>query len=196
MVQKTFSMDRDISSYVMVFEEWISNDVCKQTCKEIENAPWQQHTFYNPTDGSYNTRSGSQELDIAYGENISTQSHIMQRIHDAYSEYLTRLQLPWFNSWSGFSEVRFNRYEESRLMAEHCDHIHSMFDGERKGIPTMTFLASLNDEYTGGEFVMWGDEVIPMAKGSALVFPSCFLYPHRVDPVTNGIRYSCVSWSW
>jgi predicted 2-oxoglutarate/Fe(II)-dependent dioxygenase YbiX len=196
MVQKTFSMDRDISSYVMVFEEWISSDVCKQTCEEIENAPWQQHTFYNPTDGSYNTRSGSRELDIAYGRGVSTQSHIMQRIHDAYSEYLTRLQLPWFNSWSGFSEVRFNRYEESRLMAEHCDHIHSMFDGERKGIPTMTFLASLNDEYTGGEFVMWGDEVIPMAKGSALVFPSCFLYPHRVDPVVTGIRYSCVSWSW
>jgi predicted 2-oxoglutarate/Fe(II)-dependent dioxygenase YbiX len=71
-----------------------------------------------------------------------------------------------------------------------------MFDGERKGIPTMTFLASLNDEYTGGEFVMWGDEVIPMGKGSALVFPSCFLYPHRVDPVISGIRYSCVSWSW
>ena len=189
-------MDRDISSYVMVFEEWISNDVCKQTCEEIENAPWQQHTFYNPTDGSYNTRSGSKELDIAYGRGVSTQSHIMQRIHDAYSEYLTRLQLPWFNSWSGFSEVRFNRYEESRLMAEHCDHIHSMFDGERKGIPTMTFLAALNDEYTGGEFVMWGDEVIPMGKGSALVFPSCFLYPHRVDPVINGIRYSCVSWSW
>ena len=36
MVQKTFSMDRDISSYVMVFEEWISSDVCKQTCDEIE----------------------------------------------------------------------------------------------------------------------------------------------------------------
>ncbi len=196
MVQKTFSMDRDVSSYVMVLEEWISNDVCKQTCKEIENAPWQQHTFYNPVDGSYDTRSGSRELDIAYGRGVSTQPYIMQRIHDAYSEYLTRLQLPWFNGWSGFSEVRFNRYEESRLMAEHCDHIHSMFDGKRKGIPTMTFLASLNDEYTGGEFVMWGDEVIPMGKGSALVFPSCFLYPHRVDPVTSGIRYSCVSWSW
>ena len=40
------------------------------------------------------------------------------------------------------------------------------------------------------------DEVVPMAKGSVVVFPSCFLYPHRVDPITSGIRYSCVSWSW
>jgi len=196
VVQKTFSMDRDVSSYVMVLENWISEEACKRTCTEIENAPWQQHTFYNPIDGSYDTRSGSRELDISYGRGVSTQPYIMQRIHDAFKEYLTQLNLSWFNSWSGFSEVRFNRYEETRLMAEHCDHIHSMFDGERKGIPTMTFLAALNNDYTGGEFVMWGDEVIPMNEGSALVFPSCFLYPHRVDPVTSGIRYSCVSWSW
>jgi len=196
MVQKTFSMDRDISSYVMVFEECIPSDICKQTCDEIENASWQQHTFYNHVDGSSNTRSGSRELDISYNRGISTYPYIMQRIHEAFEEYLTRLRLPWFDGWAGFSEVRFNRYEENRLMAEHCDHIHSLFDGERKGIPTMTFLAALNDEYTGGELVMWGDEVVPMAKGSAVVFPSCFLYPHRVDPITSGIRYSCVSWSW
>jgi hypothetical protein len=196
MVQKTFSMDRDISSYVMVFEECIPSDICKQTCDEIENAPWQQHTFYDSKDGSSIARSGSRELDISYNRGISTYPYIMQRIHEAFEEYLTRLRLPWFDGWAGFSEVRFNRYEENRLMAEHCDHIHSLFDGERKGIPTMTFLAALNDKYTGGELVMWGDEVVPMAKGSAVVFPSCFLYPHRVDPITSGIRYSCVSWSW
>ena len=196
MVQKTFSMDRDISSYVMVFEECIPSDICKQTCDEIENASWQQHTFYDPIDGSSITRSGSRELDVSYNRGVSTHPCIKQTIHEAFKEYLTRLQMPWFHGWSGFSEVRFNRYEENRLMAEHCDHIHSLFDGERKGIPTMTFLAALNDEYTGGELVMWGDEVVPMAKGSAVVFPSCFLYPHRVDPITSGIRYSCVSWSW
>ena len=38
-------------------------------------------------------------------------------------------------------------------MAEHCDHIHSIFEGERKGIPVMTALGSLNDDYMGGEFL-------------------------------------------
>ena len=34
----------------------------------------------------------------------------------------------------GYSEknVRFNRYSEKKKMALHADHIHSMFDGERK----------------------------------------------------------------
>jgi hypothetical protein len=189
-------MDRDLSSYVVVLENWIDEESCKQTIREMQNANWQQHTFYNAMDGSYNTRSGSKELDIAYGRGLSTQPYIMQRIWDAYKEYVTHLNFTWFNSWQGYSEVRFNMYKETRLMAEHCDHIHSLFDGERKGIPTLTFLGMLNDDYEGGELIMWGDEKIPMAKGSAVVFPSCFLYPHRVEPVTSGTRYSCVSWAW
>jgi hypothetical protein len=196
MIQKTFDMNRDLSSYVLVMENWIDTEACKQTIREIQDAPWQQHTFYNPIDGSYNTQSGSRELDIAYGNGVSTKDYIMQRIWDAFKQYTTHYSFPWFSTWSGFSEVRFNMYKETRVMAEHCDHIHSMFDGERKGVPTMTFLAMLNDEYTGGELVMWGDEVIPMGEGTAVVFPSCFLYPHRVDPVITGTRYSCVSWAW
>ena len=189
-------MDRDLSSYVMVLENWVSKDVCEKTISEMQNADWRQHTFYNVENGTYGTRSGSKELDIAFGNNLTTKPYIMQRIWDAYKEYLTQLNFPWFNGWQGFTEVRFNMYKETRLMAEHCDHIHSMFDGERKGIPTMTALGILNDNFTGGEFVMWGDEVIPMPAGSIVVFPSCFLYPHRVDPVTEGTRYSFVSWAW
>ena len=180
----------------MVMENWIDIQICKQTVIEIQNANWHQHTFYNAVSKTSLPESGNFELDIAYSDSLTTKPYIMQRIWDAYKEYVTQLNFSWFNCWQGFSEVRFNMYKETRLMAEHCDHIHSMFDGERKGIPTMTFLAALNDEYTGGEFVMWGDEVIPMGEGTAVVFPSCFLYPHRVDPVTEGTRYSCVSWAW
>jgi predicted 2-oxoglutarate/Fe(II)-dependent dioxygenase YbiX len=81
-------------------------------------------------------------------------------------------------------------------MAEHCDHIHSLFDGEIKGIPTMSLVGLLNDNYQGGEFVMWQDTVIPLKQGDVMVFPSNFLYPHRVDPVTRGTRHSFVAWAW
>lgn len=189
-------MDKDLSSYVVVLENWVDEQACKQTVAEMQSANWQQHTFYNAQNGSYNTRSGSRELDIAYGNNLSTKPYITQRIWDSLKAYHEHFNFPWFNGWQGFSEVRFNMYRETRVMAEHCDHIHSMFDGERKGIPTLTVLGMLNSEYTGGEFVMWGNEVIPLSAGSVIVFPSCFLYPHRVDPVTSGTRYSFVSWAW
>jgi hypothetical protein len=189
-------MDKDLRKYVMLLQGWIDPQTCLQTVSDMHHSNWQQHTFYNPTDGSYGARSGSRELDISYCDNVSTKKIITQRKWDAYRYYLDYHKMPWFNSWAGFSEVRFNKYSESRLMAEHCDHIHSMFDGERKGIPTMSCLTMLNDDYGGGDLIMWGDTVIPMKGGDTIVFPSCFLYPHRVEPVTWGTRYSCVAWAY
>ena len=190
-------MEKDLRSYVKVYDNWFDADKCKQTISEMNNVNWQQHTFYNAADGSYATQSGNRELDVSFeGGNISTQPYVMQRIWDAYRKYTNELEFTWFNSWQGFSAVRFNRYSEDRLMALHCDHIHSLFDGEKKGIPTMTFLAVLNDDYEGGEFIMWGDEEIKFKTGTAVVFPSVFLFPHGVQPVTKGTRYSCVSWAW
>jgi predicted 2-oxoglutarate/Fe(II)-dependent dioxygenase YbiX len=81
-------------------------------------------------------------------------------------------------------------------MKLHCDHIHSLFDGERKGVPVLTILGVLNDDYEGGDLVLWEDTYMRPKKGSVLVFPSNFLYPHKVDTITKGTRYSFVSWAW
>jgi len=192
------NMNRDLSSYVLVLENWLHKQACKQTIAELQDASWQQHTFtiYDTQNKTSSKIIGSKELDVSNGNNVSTKPYIMQRTWDAFEAYITNLNLSWFNSWQGFSEIRFNKYEETRVMTEHCDHIHTMFDGERKGIPILSCLTMLNDDYLGGEFVMWGDEIIPMGEGTTIIFPSCFLYPHRVDPVTAGVRYSCISWAW
>ena len=187
-------MEKNLEAYIKTYK-MLDEETCKQTVKEIEEIHWSQHTFYNVSDGSYNTRSGEKELDIGYSQ-TSTKDVIMQKIWDSYLNYVKDLNFSWWSSWSGYTEVRFNRYKETRLMAEHCDHIHSIFEGERKGIPVMTALGSLNDDYMGGEFVMFEDTVIPFKAGEIKIFPSCFLYPHRIDPVTEGTRYSFVSWAW
>ena len=47
----------------------------------------------------------------------------------------------------------------------------------------------------GGEFFMI-DKQREFSKGDILIFPSNFIYPHVVKPVTKGIRYSFISWIW
>jgi len=44
--------------------------------------------------------------------------------------------------------------------------------------------------------IMFKDTQIKMNTGDVVIFPSNFLYPHKVNPVTKGVRYSCVSWAW
>jgi predicted 2-oxoglutarate/Fe(II)-dependent dioxygenase YbiX len=43
---------------------------------------------------------------------------------------------------------------------------------------------------------MWGDKVIEFKSGDLIIFPSNFVYPHRVETVTGGDRYSYVSWAY
>jgi hypothetical protein len=52
----------------------------------------------------------------------------------------------------------------------------------------------LNDDFTGGEFEFFGTETISLKKSQALIFPSSWLYPHRILPITSGIRRSVVTW--
>ena len=86
--------------------------------------------------------------------------------------------------------VSFNRKEEK------CDHIHTIFDGKKRGIPVLSIVGALNEDYEGGEFIMWETEKIELPQGSIMIFPSNFMYPHKVMPVTKGTRYSYVSWTY
>ena len=53
----------------------------------------------------------------------------------------------------------------------------------------------LNDDYEGGEFAFFNRELVyKLKKGSCIMFPSNFMYPHEIMPVTSGTRYSIITW--
>lgn len=187
-------MDMNIKSYLKIYHDWVDVDKCEKAIEELQNCQWRQHTFYSPIENGAVAISGDKELDITF-DNLSVTPYLMQKIWDAYHQYLKDLNFFWFHGWAGYSNVKYNRYKPGRLMAMHCDNINSVFDGERKGIPTMTALGFLNDDFEGGDFIMW-DETIKIKRGDMMVFPSMFLYPHKVEEVTKGERYTFVSWAW
>jgi predicted 2-oxoglutarate/Fe(II)-dependent dioxygenase YbiX len=54
---------------------------------------------------------------------------------------------------------------------------------------------ALNDDFEGGEFAFFDRELkYKLGKGDAIMFPSNFMYPHEVMPVTKGTRYSIITW--
>ena len=184
----------NIMEFAKLYKNALSPKICNQTVKEMNNIEFQEHTFYNPQTGKYMARSGSRELSMSWGD-VTTKNHINDRVGQIAQQYINELNMPWFSKFQAYTHVRFNKYAESKMMALHCDHIHSMFDGERKGIPILSVLGVLNDDYEGGEFHLI-NEIINFTKGDILVFPSNFMYPHKVEPVTKGTRYSYISWIW
>lgn len=54
---------------------------------------------------------------------------------------------------------------------------------------------SLNDGYSGGEWSFFdGSYVVNVPKNAAIIFPSGFLFPHAITPITEGTRYSLITW--
>ena len=78
-------------------------------------------------------------------------------------------------------------------MSLHSDNIHHSH-GQKQGYPHLTSLIFLNDDYEGGEFVLCGNKYIEKIQGSAVVFPSNFMFPHEVKKVISGNRYSVKTW--
>ena len=192
-------MKKKLSNYVKHYKSFFNESLCDKTIKELKNLNnsfWNEHKFYNPRTNQLETISGDQELSFAYLNKISTKEIIMKELWNGINNYVSDLKFPWFNSWNGYTEIRFNKYSENTKMAEHCDHIQSMFEGEKKGIPTLSVLGILNDDYKGGEFIMFQDEEIKFKKGDLLIFTSIFLFPHKVEPIKKGTRYSFISWVW
>jgi predicted 2-oxoglutarate/Fe(II)-dependent dioxygenase YbiX len=182
-----------LENYIKIYSA-LDKEFCNKIRNEVETVKWDQHLFYN-SKGEYVNRSGNKELDVSWDE-IPSKPELTQKVWNTIYKYvLEDFKNSYFAGWKGFTNIRFNRYHVDKLMALHCDHIHSMFDGERKGIPILSVLGLLNDDFKGGEFLMFDNEVkIELKQGDIIIFPSIFLYPHRVAPVTEGIRDSFVSW--
>jgi len=183
----------DIRDYFINFKGAMTKDFCVETVKQLESAEFQLHSFNDYVNGV--DHSHEDDLDVSWSR-IPNYDALDKTVWNAIHSYIQHMNTPYFTAWKGFTLVRFNRYKVGTKMAAHVDHIHTMFDGERKGIPTLTILGLLNDDFEGGDLLLWGGEKIDMQAGDIVVFPSCFFYPHMVTTVTKGIRNSFVSWVW
>lgn len=187
-------MNKNIESYVRMYDGFLDKPFCERTVALLQNEQWQRHEYYDvKTD---QTKSYEDDLFVSNGKTLTETEHIEKNIWFVLQRYITDLQLSWFLGWNGYLPIRYNQYRVNTRMRIHCDHIHSMFDGNRKGIPILSIVGALNEDYEGGEFVFWNDRPLKIPTGSVIVFPSNFLYPHEVLPVTKGTRNTYVSWVW
>ncbi len=176
----------------------IPANLCDYIIKDIETKEWKPHTWYNNQSDSFGSEE-TMELDV---QPITLElqhllTPIMIQAGSAYNQ-----KFAWQKSertrqiMNKFTGIRFNRYSGGQIMRQHHDHIHSIFDGKDKGIPLLSFILNLNDDYEGADLFFWEDHIVKLGKGDIVMFPSLFLFPHGVTEATKGKRYSAVSWAW
>jgi len=186
-------MNKNLRDYVKVYN-LMSPEFCSNTVEQLKQSNFIEHVVYNTKEQKKITLPN--QAHTYYGT-IANTPDLMKHVYSALSQYiLTDLNFKWFDGWEGYSVPRFNRYTKGQSLHNHCDQIRNLVEGFQKGVPKITTLGVLNDDYSGGEFLMFEDEVIETKVGDIIVFPSSFLYPHLVKEVTDGERYTFVSWAW
>jgi len=189
----------NLKDYILHLDKWIPKNIIDQSIKELsDNNTWQRHVYTNPKTFEAKSKNADKELDVCNGSNLTYLKELHELTWKALEKYIVieKLGGEAFDGWKGFSQIRFNRYNKNQIMSKHCDHITSLFTGDIRGIPILSIVGVLNEDYQGGEFIMFDDYEIKFKAGDLIVFPSIFLYPHLVKPVKQGTRYSFVSWCY
>ena len=185
-----------IKNYIYV-KNHIPKEVCEALIDECNTRIWEKHKWNNYASGETSSEP-TKELDVMPCTK-EQQQKITPYLVKALDEYQKKHSVPGHKTqgpWlSKFSPIRFNRYPVGTMMREHYDHIHSIFDGQMKGVPIVSIVANLNEDYEGSEFYCRGEK-IELKTGDILLFPSNFMYPHEVRETTKGTRYSFVSWAF
>lgn len=185
-------MKNHLSDYVKVYTNALSRDLCRETLEDIKlNGTWEQHGWSGTSYGSTKPKNGDKEPSTIR-EVASTNKDLLESIRDALVEYFIDVECPWFGSWEGYSCPKFLRYKVGNIMSKHYDHIYGLYGN---GAPVLSIIGSLNSDYEGGELVLFDDTRYHLKEGDVIIFPSNFLYPHQVRPVTKGERYTFVSWT-
>ena len=175
----------------------IPTNLCDYIVDEIEKKEWRPHSWYNNVQGTFGSEE-TKELDV---QNITAehQQLLTPFMISAGASYNAKYHFECERTMqimNKFSAIRFNRYSPGQIMRQHMDHIHSLWNTQDAGIPVLSFILNLNDDYEGADLYFWDDYKVPLGKGDIIMFPSLFLFPHGVTEATKGRRFSAVSWAW
>jgi len=184
-------MSFDLRDHIVVLENIVPFDLCDAILRE--------YSFSNEWVDT-NTKGGIQKdvrsaqtilmsIDPVININPSVRKNLDSDLFNCASKaivgFKNRFPLCEIEQDSGYEILR---YRTNEFYTQHTD---SFKDAPR----AVSCSFSLNDDYSGGEFAFFNrHQKIKAPKGSALLFPSNFMYPHEILPVINGTRYSIITW--
>ena len=145
----------------------VSNNIIN---KNIRNVKGHHLTFDTPTDVFY-------------------WNFIKNQIEKLYIFYKAKFPLM---ASSKINQIELLKYNVGGKYEVHTDHYTT-------SIRHLSIIMNLNDDYEGGDLIFTDQREkeikrLKLGKGSIVFFPSNFMYPHGIQPITKGTRYSIVAW--
>jgi len=182
---------KELKDYIVVMNNIMPPPVADAVLSEYKNCEdWITAT----TGGGKNLNiRNCQVIGTSFENIIDKNKEIRQKIdaqlfsvaNQAIKEYTRHFKHAEIQQDTGYDLLK---YEVGQFYETHTDSF--------KAMPRAVSCSfALNDDYEGGEFAFFDRELVyKLKKGSCIMFPSNFMYPHEIMPVTSGTRYSIVTW--
>jgi hypothetical protein len=180
-----------LEDYIYVVKNALSLNLCDEILNEFKNSnEWQDTHISRGVDK--NIRN-CQTIIISFSHIIQKNNEIRHKLDNAIfdgaakciQEYNNKFPSCKIEEDSGYELLK---YPEGCFYIQHTDS----FKAAPRAV-SCSFI--LNDDFEGGEFAFFDRKLkYKLEKGQALMFPSSFMYPHEVMPVTKGTRYSIITW--
>jgi predicted 2-oxoglutarate/Fe(II)-dependent dioxygenase YbiX len=183
---------KNINDYIVVIKNALTDPLCDAILNEFKNSDEWQDSVVGLGTVQKNIRN-CQTIVVSYPYTIQKNKKVRLKL-DKYiflsaskciQEYNNKFPHCNIEEDSGYELLK---YPEGCFYIQHTDSF--------KGRPrTVSCSFILNDDFEGGEFAFFDKELIyKVEKGDAIMFPSNFMYPHEIMPVTKGTRYSIITW--
>jgi len=177
----------NVDNYIKYYENIVSEKLCNSLTNY--NFPYEASKYQTHDSGAI-VKEERVKMSDSW---IKKDSVFYTVVKSCFENVIVKYQkdFPLF-SVARTTDFRINKYEIGGFMSRHVDNIHHSH-GQQYGYPQVSALLYLNDDYEGGEFYVADKKFCP-SKGSAIIFPSNFMFPHEAKSVIKGIRWSIVTW--
>lgn len=181
-----------LEDYILTFENAIDLTLCDSIISEFSNEDEWEKTKIGEGKIHEDVRSAttiSMSFPHVINKNEQVRKELDRQIFEsagkAIQKYNERFPFTLIQEDTGYEILR---YKEGQFYRQHTDSFKS-----RPREVSCSF--ALNDNYEGGEWGFFDRELkYKIKKGSCIMFPSNFMYPHEIMPVTSGTRYSVITW--
>jgi len=182
---------KELKDYIAVVPNVVSLELCDAVLSEYKNCDdWVPAITAT---GKSDAERQCSTIGISFDNIIKKNQEARQKIDgmlfsvasQAIKEYARHFNNARIEQDSGYDLLK---YETGQFYTTHIDSFK-----DRPRAVSCSFM--LNDDYEGGEFAFFDRKLVyRLKKGSCIMFPSNFMYPHEIIPVTSGTRYSIITW--
>ena len=180
---------KNLKDFIKIYDNVLDKDICQKIIETADKSKFEMSMI-----GEVGTEYHRKSTEVRNCYDKGLDKEFDQVVFNAVGKILGMYENdigPHFADGAegvdtGYDHLLYKGSEKGKYIT----HVDSF--GKQPRLLSISIL--LNDNFDGGNFCFFDEYIIEKKVGSAIVFPSNFMFPHGVLPVSNGDRHAIITW--